>query len=182
MKEISAVQALAQLQHYSKVTEEANAELKSCFWQITKSKRKSHARGILTNLETSFSAYDLREEFNAIVGVQINEPALQDETDDKKDSSVSWRLVDARDEKQPLATTDSTGLRQRKQKSVDSTKKTTMKEEKEILDPLDLFGGLTGKEFRLAQQQATKALQHYIEAANAVAAILEQIGNGDEKR
>jgi hypothetical protein len=187
MTKISAIEVLTQLQQYSNITDQANAELKACFWQLTKSKRKSHSRGILTNLESNYSASDLREEFNAVVGVESSEPALQDETDKKNLSqTTSWRLVDVRDEKPPPTTdtSESTGLRQRKKIPSKSSKvmSNIMEEEKEILDPLSLFGGLTPKEFKLAQQKATKALQHYIEAANAVATILEHFDGADQKR
>jgi hypothetical protein len=174
------MEVLTQLQHYSNVADDGHSKLKSCFWHLYKA-RKSYNRGFLASVESSFSADLLREEFTALSVVEISEPALQEESDSGETSSknaVEWRLVDIAEQEEPKIeptnNNTTTGLRQRKQKGT-SKQQTAMQEEKEILDPLSMFGGLTPTELKSAQKLAKEALQHYIEAANAVAAIQAQI-------
>lgn len=84
------------------------------------------------------------------------------------------------------SSSSSDGLRQRKNKKQQedgnqpSDDKWTMVEETnqdDLLksDPLTLFGGLTPKELRLAQENARQALQKYIDAANSITAILAEL-------
>lgn len=178
MSKIPTIEVLAQLQHFSNVSEDGHAKLKSCFWHLYKS-RKSYNGGFLASVDCSFSADHLREEFTALTVVELTEPALQEENSDiQENDAVEWRLVDiaaSQQGKEPKATNDSsTGLRQRKQKEA-SKQQTTMQEEKEIIDPLSLFGGLAPVELKSAQKHAKEALQHYIQAANAVASIQAQL-------
>jgi hypothetical protein len=194
------VTALAHLQDYATLTEAGHSELKACLWQLTKS-RRSKNRGMLS-LESPFCAGQLREEFHARTLVRNEEesPALveeEEDDDDDKDSKkkkkstsspTTWKLVDALDERNKdkenkenvmKKKSDNGGLRQRKnakQEEDEEDKEWTVVEEKnseeELLDPLELFGGLAPRELKVAQQQAKKALESYIQAANQAAAIL----------
>jgi hypothetical protein len=182
------MEVLTQLQHYSNVTEDGHSKLKSCFWHLYKS-RKSYNRNFLASVESSFSADLLREDFTALSVVEISEPALQEEGDAGETSltnAVEWRLVDiAKREEPKVEPTDNNataGLRQRKQQKGTSTQQTAMQEEKEIIDPLNMFGGLTPTELKTAQKLAKEALQHYIEAANAVAKIQAQIAHIEKEK
>jgi hypothetical protein len=58
-----------------------------------------------------------------------------------------------------------------------------LQEENELHDPLQLFGGgLTPRELQTAQQEAKRALQSYIEAANQAAAILSLVSNNSDAK
>ena len=200
------MEALVHLQEYAKSTESANSELKSCLWHLTKA-RKSHSRGGLLTCETSFTAEQLREEFAAQVFLaqEEKEPNLVEEDKNEKvqPSPTKWILKDKiqkTKKKQETSskissdsnalTESSDGLRQRKNKErgdgTNEPQKWTIIEEtneQEILnsDPLNLFGGLTPKELRLAQKNAKQALEHYIQAANSVASILAQLPSIETK-
>jgi hypothetical protein len=96
---------------------------------------------------------------------------------------------------------ETSGLRQRKHKEDPTTTTTTststssttqewtMVEELEVqeeelllLDPLEFFVGLPPRELKNAQQEAKKALDFYVQAANQVAAILSQLPRNQQEQ
>jgi hypothetical protein len=137
---------LEHLQQYTNATDEAHGNLKSCLWQLTKSRRKGN---VMMSVETSFKAASLRENWRARHRLLDQNAAaaaaaeLVDEDNDNKKSSQTppsciavpeWKLVDILQEKENAAAaaassttknaetdpTAGTGLRQRKVKNTPS--------------------------------------------------------------
>ena len=183
---MSRVTALVHLQEYVTQTESGHADLKSCLWQLTKSRRNKN-RGMLS-LESSFRAGEVREEFEALTLLGETEApdliAEEEIIESSSSSPGSWKLLDVAEErmkdkekKENIATKKAEGLRQRKNTKKQKEKESkTVKEthdKEEHLDPLELFGGFAPRELKLAQQKAKKALESYVQAANEAIAILE---------
>jgi hypothetical protein len=128
---------LEHLQEYANASRDAHTEIKSCLWQLTKSRR--NVRGVMMRGTTDFKAELLREDWRArhrLVN-QVDEGDLVEERDDQtnvKSSSSSsssigskppqWKFQDVLVEKENSSKassasisdtpTASTGLRQRK--------------------------------------------------------------------
>ncbi|KAG7362316.1 hypothetical protein IV203_025982 [Nitzschia inconspicua] len=131
--------ALGLLQHYTNAITEGNTHLKSCLWQLTKSRRKGN---VMMRAETAFKADSLREDWRALyrlVNLHETETAVgdlvdEDNNDDQDDNDIKtrapsiatlhpapeWKLKDTLQEKENTSPTPSsdpttfTGLRQRK--------------------------------------------------------------------
>jgi hypothetical protein len=114
---------LEHLQQYTNATDEAHGNLKSCLWQLTKSRRKGN---VMMSVETSFKAASLRENWRArhrLLDVHENQNAvaaaaaaeLVDEDHDNNNNKKSnqtppsciavpeWKLVDILQEKENAA-------------------------------------------------------------------------------
>lgn len=207
MANTNRLSVLSNLYDYSKASESGNASLKSSLWQITKLRRKQN-RGYLT-MEDTFSAEQIREELRARTLVRNTndddeEPGLVSEgrggaKPSLKSIAPMWKCVDVLEEKASNkenpsaaglganATANSSGLRQRKNKGVESsssssktpmTKEDPIIDEEELLlqrDPLELFTGVRPGDLKMAQKNAKEALESYIQAATRAAMILSQI-------
>ena len=88
--------ALKHLQAYSNATETANAELKSCWWQLTKSRR--NVRGVMMKVDSSYTAELVREELRcryrlvdttAICGNMGEEADLVDEGERAEEATAN---------------------------------------------------------------------------------------------
>eukprot|EP00536_Pseudo-nitzschia_multiseries_P008747 jgi/Psemu1/305961/fgenesh1_kg.228_\ len=74
-----AFQALSHLQDYSDATEKAHNELKSCVWQLTKSRRNVRSGIIGVDSTTAYTAELLREELRA--QLRVVDGGCSDEND-----------------------------------------------------------------------------------------------------
>jgi hypothetical protein len=194
------VRVLSYLEAYEKRQQEAQAVWKRAQWQLTKAKQR---KGVTAT--DALTATNVREELRPrrVLIDQNNEPALVDE-DVKSSSSAQpyFRLVDpvqeAQREKEDNQEADAaaaakansgtkdSSLRNRKTTSGKDEPATTTTwtvtnheeadEETRLcgVDPLDLFG-LPTNELRQAQVEARHAVQLYVEAANLLIALQNEL-------
>lgn len=147
-------EALGYLQNYADASEKAHGELKSCMWQLTKSRRNVRSGIIGVDSTTAYTAELLREELRAQMRVTTSEPEIDlvdedasPEEKDSKDRAPQWKLQDvvAEMEKpssaQPTSESEKkkdTGMRNRKNAGKEDTKPSssswTMIEEEEDYD------------------------------------------------
>mmetsp|Transcript_11434 Transcript_11434/g.32920 ORF Transcript_11434/g.32920 Transcript_11434/m.32920 type:complete len:219 (+) Transcript_11434:176-832(+) len=207
-----AFTALGHLQDYADASAKAHDELKSCMWQLTKSRRNVRSGIIGVDSTTAYTAELLREELRAQLRVVdgtsdgndaadlVDEDAVKDESSRTTTKSPpKWKvrniLLEIEKSKEAKESTipskspeTDTGLRQRKKTDTNeatspSSSWTMIREadlddedeEERILqtDPIKLFGGyFTARELKVAQSNARKALDGYIEAANEAAKLL----------
>jgi len=220
-------EVLGHLQDYADASEKAHKELKSCMWQLTKSRRNVRSGILGVDSTTAYTAELLREELRAQIrvvdddgngkdeeGHLINEdsvpPPVKDKDNDSSSGFPQWKLYNVLLEKEKARksatsepetrhaadnnTTESTGIRQRKNNNIDNKSAATIStsaswtmvreedlnsdeddEDERILqtDPVKLFGGyFTARELKVAQRDAQQALNGYIQAANEAAKLL----------
>ena len=206
-------EALGYLQNYADASEKAQGELKSCMWQLTKSRRNVRSGIIGVDSTTAYTAELLREELRAQMRVVelgpeidlVDEDASPEEKDkqDSKGKAPQWKLQDVLAEMETpsspqeeaaaseIESTSDTGMRHRKKTGAAASSDTkpsssswtmieeedyNLEEDEKILrtDPVKLFGGyFPALELKVAQKNARKALNGYIEAANEAAKLLE---------
>jgi hypothetical protein len=203
----SKVSVLSLLDAYSNIHEQGQNSQKACTWQITVARRNKGRHGALTN--GVLLADDVREELRAskVLKSACSEPALMDEplspTKTAKESFSMERqfvLADPTSKKNPPVLDgfgdgkdkEASGLRRRKGAGEnDSNEKkwsVEVEEDEEKLEeerlrtanPLDLFGAMPPAELKKAQAEAYKALESYVEAANLVAAIQQELQKGSK--
>lgn len=187
---------LVSLDAYAETYFKANSCLKSTLWNINKARRQKDVLGV----GMSYSALDVRHEIRARVRVECDqEPQLEDEftvsvTELDKETKIttpSFKLCTVNsdmfkpdsDVKMQQDSDENNGLRRRKgQKDETTTSKSSWFEEhcaeieeKKLhrMDPIDLFGALPPKELKLAQNDAKKVIELYIDAANQAVEILK---------
>ncbi len=128
-------EALGLLQNYADASETAHGELKSCLWQLTKSRRNVRSGILGVDSTTAYTAELLREELRAQIRV-VDESNLDDTTielveedsgkpnDNREPALPQWKLqniVEAMDQEIPETdqstekkSTQTTGMRNRK--------------------------------------------------------------------
>lgn len=194
----SVVKILSLLEAYEERQQEAQACMKTSQWKITKHK---HIKGAMAKLTAS----NVREELRSRCLLLEEEPGLIDEDETAPNLASSriphFRLVDPVEQKQTdkeNAATSTTatakpsnatqdGLRNRKAKGAEDsslkTKEWTVTEDSQVadeetklrlVDPIDLFG-LPTKELREARMKAHQAVALYVEAANLLLALQQEI-------
>jgi hypothetical protein len=172
--------AVCLLQAYAEILDEGNDCFKKSLWNLNKARRQM-GRG------TTLSAMDLREELRAQTVLRESTPDLAVEgskTPNEESDEDCFQLVDAKEElaaiRQKVDSTNKSkeGLRNRKasegEKTEEWTEETSPDEEDRLrsVDPIELFGALTPRDLKGAQQDAKKALEAYVQAANLAVAIL----------
>jgi len=188
------IQALLLLNAYDKKQTDGRTHQKQVTWDLSKARREKNRGSI--GVSHAISALDVREELRArsvLREATTPSPPLTDE--DSKSNTPSairrgdtWTLVDAvedkdssSDEKPPPTTSPGVGLRNRKQGGTDSKEEQNQWKEEKVPDeddrlrnanPIDLFGAFPPRDLRSAQKNAKKALQAYVDAANAAASLL----------
>jgi hypothetical protein len=166
------------LQAYANVHDKGNADFKSALWNLNKARQKM-GRG------STLSAMDVREELRAQAVLRESTPDLAVEGSKASEESDEdrFQLIDANKElavirqKEDTASKVKEGLRNRKASEGEKTEwmEETSPDEEDRLrsaDPIELFGALTPRDLKGAQQDAKSALAAYVEAANLAVAIL----------
>ena len=202
-------EALGHLQNYSDSSDKAHGELKSCQWQLTKSRRNVRSGILGVDSKTAYTAELLREELRAQIRVLDSaEPIdLVDEdsttTKTKKSEAPQWKLQNLLSEmdeasaasaiEDSATSNETSGMRNRKGGlSVEQCKSSswTMIEEEDLedakiirADPIKLFGGyFPALELKVAQKHANECLNSYIEAANEAAKLLALMREVETKK
>ena len=176
--DIPHLTAVFLLQEYANVHDKGNADFKSALWNLNKARRHMGQGSTL-------SALDVREELRARAVLREFIPELAVENSKPCDESDEDRfeLIDANKElaairQNEITSSKSTeGLRNRKASEGEKTEwieETSPDEENRLrsADPIELFGALTPRDLKGAQQDAKRALAAYVEAANLAVAIL----------
>lgn len=166
------------LQAYANVHDKGNADFKSALWNLNKARRHMGQGSTL-------SAMDVREELRARAVLRESTPnlAVEGSKPSEQRDEDRFELIDANKElavirqKADTSSKSEEGLRNRKASEGEKTEWTeeTSPDEDDRLrsaDPIELFGALTPRDLKGAQQDAERALAAYIEAANLAVAIL----------
>ncbi|VEU37431.1 unnamed protein product [Pseudo-nitzschia multistriata] len=203
------LEALGHLQDYADASEKAHDELKSCLWQLTKSRRNVRSGILGVDSANAYTAGLLREELRAQFRVfdaaargdndgiadLVNEeegaaPAKDSGAASARSSAPEWKLCNVRLERKKPKTDDEQSLDPNPSSSWmvveeedltdgdDERRNEDLDEEERILqtDPLKLFGGyFTARELKVAQRNAQRALDGYIQAASDAARLLAML-------
>jgi hypothetical protein len=189
------MKALSLLEAYESYQQQAQTAWKKCLWNITKAKRSKgtnvlgaqNAREELRPrclLLCGETPQLIAEDASSVALTQspsssyfhLIDPVTEAKKKNKKGSSDSSHIDN---DNNANATTSSTGLRNRKGRELESkehnkwTKDESVVEEEEddeeaklsAIDTVQLFG-LPTKELRQAKEEATRALNLYVQAAN----------------
>lgn len=170
--------AVCLLQAYANVHDKGNADFKSALWNLNKARRQM-GRG------STLSAMDVREELRAQAVLRESTPdlAVEGSKASEEGDEDRFQLINANKElaairlKEDTSNKSKKGLRNRKASEGEKTEWTeeTSPDEEDRLrsaDPIELFGALTPRDLKGAQQDAKRALAAYVEAANLAVAIL----------
>ena len=187
----STLKILSLLEAYEARQQEAQASWKKAQWNMTKAKQQKGADAVTVD--------NVREELRSrcVLVVEEDVPNLVDDDGQKSKASRAapvYRLVDPVEheqrEKENSATTVSTpkdgGLRNRKSKQESDNaaeKKWEVTEDSEFMDEetklrsvdsIELFG-LPTKDLRHAKLEAHRAVSLYVEAANLLLVLQEEM-------
>lgn len=191
------LKVLTLLEAYEERQHEAQKIWKKSQWNLTKAKQSKGSAYALT-------ATDLREDLRPRCVLVEAIPEIAEEGVSKEDSTVPhFRVVDPVEheqlDKENTTREDGTAglgaeknesvLRNRKAKEPESKKEWTVTEDSEFMDeetklrsidPIELFG-LPTRELRQAKQEAQRALALYVEAANFMLALQQELGSQTRK-
>jgi hypothetical protein len=198
------IDVLIFLDSYIENKSNGNTSLKSALWNIHKARRQKDALGVGQSYSASDVREEIRAHARLECDKEpyLEDEQLANEIQDEKsngtksiDSSFKLKYLDKLEKKQrpqeidkELLQTieDNGGIRRRKGKeSEEVNSKSEWVEETYIdlegeklqkMDPIELFGALPPRDLKLAQNQAKKMLEAYVNAANKAIEILKLTG------